>query len=222
MTPSDARSYPAAISRALLPLILVAALPRVAAAQGWDPEIEGGEVVVIQDRPAELRHEFSFGAAALPLDAWYTGYALQGSYTYHPSRVVAWEVASGFLADDYDTGLRADMLKRFEVQPARFEKVRAGLFSHLIVKPLYGKRAFMNQAMATAETQVLIGAGVVRYSQSVRAAADIGVGFRLHLTDWFSTRLTVRNLMPVDVTGGLDNVLIIDLSGAFNFAGSPS
>ena len=218
MTLRNTRSYPAGALRipSLLALTALLSVPAVAQAQGWDPEIEGGEVVVIQDRPVELRHEFSVGAAVLPLDA------LQGSYTYHPSRLVAWEVASGFLADDYDTGLRDEMLERFEVQPARFEKVRAGLFSHLVLKPLYGKRAFMNSAVATAETQFMVGAGVVEYSQSTRAAADFGISFRLHLLDWFSTRLTARNMMPVDVSGGVDNVLIIDLSGAFNFSGSTS
>lgn len=215
------RSTSSALSWAILTVVLLTG-PSAALAQGWDPEMEGGEVVVIQDRPVELRHEFAVGAAVLPLDAWYTGYALQGSYTYHPSRLVAWEVASGFLADDFDSGLQDELLDDFRLRPARFEKVRAGLFSHLVLKPLYGKRAFMNEGSVTAETQLLLGAGIVEYSQSTRAAGDIGLSFRLHLLDWFSTRLTVRNMMPVDITGGVDNVLIIDLSGAFNFSGTSS
>lgn len=190
-----------------------------ASAQGWDPEVEGGEVVVVEPRPVELRHEIAFGAALLPLDAWYTAYGVTGGYTYHSSRLLAWDVVSAFLADRADTGLRAELLDRFQVQPVRFEEIRAGLFSHLVFKPLYGKRTLLNGPVATTETQVVAGAGVVKYSQSVRAAVDAGVGFRIHLSDWFSTRLSLRWLAPVRVTGGLDNVLLIDLAGALNFAG---
>ena len=190
---------------------------RPAAAQGWDPEIDGGEVFVIQERPVSLEHEFSFGLGVLPLDAFYTGYTLSASYTYHPSEVVAWEVASAFLSEDVDSGLQDELLERYEVQPTRFEKVQAGAFTHLVFKPLYGKRSLLDGPIWPAETSFLLGVGAVRYSQSVRAALDVGVVFRLHLDDWFSVRLEIRDLLPVDVGGGVDNVIHVDLAAAFNF-----
>ena len=204
----------------LLPtLAVLLATSPAAGASGWDPEVEGGEVVVVQERPVELRHEFTFGAGLLPLDAFYSAWAVSGSYTYHPSETFAWEVASAFLATEIDAGLQDDLLERFEVQPTRFEKVSAGVFTHLVFKPFYGKRTFFNGPVWPAETSFVIGAGAVKYTPSLRAAADIGIVFRLHLADWFSLRFSIRDLVPVDVRGGVDNVLLLDLGAAFNFGG---
>jgi len=209
---------PVPIVRFLLSLaVLLAASP--AAARGWDPEVEGGEVVVVQDRPVELRHEFTFGAGILPLDAFYSAWAVTGSYTYHPSETLAWEVASAFLATEIDSGLQDELLERFTVQPTRFEKISSGVFTHLVIKPFYGKRTLFNGPVWPAETSFVIGAGAVKYTPSLRAAADIGIVFRIHLAEWFSVRFSVRDLVPVDVRGGVDNVLLLDLGAAFNFGG---
>ena len=204
------------------PALLVALLlpAGLAHAQGWDPGAEGGEVFVVQERPVRLHHEFSFGAGMLPLDAFYTGYSIGASYTYHPSDVIAWEVARAFLVNDIESGLQEELLERFEVQPTRFEKVVAGVFSNLVLKPFYGKRAFSNTSVWPAETSFLLGAGAVRYSQSLRAALDFGVTFRLHLADRFSVRFTVLDMLPVDINGELDNVLLLSVAGAFNFGGN--
>jgi len=191
-----------------------------AAAQGWDPELEGGEVVVVQPRPVELRHEFTFGVGSLPLDAFYSAWTVNGSYTYHPSETVAWEVASAFLADDSDTGLQDELLDRFEVQPTHFEKVTAGVFSHLVLKPFYGKRALLNGPVLPAETSFLLGAGALKYTLSLRAAADVGILFRLHLADWFSLRFSIRDVVAVDQLHGAENVLLLDLGASFNFGSS--
>lgn len=201
-----------------LPLLLalLAAAP-AARAQGWDPEVEGGEVVAVGVRPIELRHEFTFGVGSLPLDAFYSAWALTGSYTYHPSETLGWEVASGFLADDSDTGLANELLDRFEVQPVHFERITAGLFSHLVFKPLYGKRTLLGGPVLPAETSFFVGAGALKYTLSLRAAADIGILLRLHLADWFSVRFSVRDLIAADALHGVENVLLLDVGAAFNF-----
>ena len=148
----------------------------------------------------------------------------------HPQSAAAWQylsapdrrcrrqqfIADAFLATDVDSGLRDELLDRFGVQPTRFEKVRGGLFSHLVAKPLYGKRTLMNRSVFPSETGFFLGGGAVRYSQSLRGAADAGIILRWHLEDWLSLRLTIRDVVTVGVGGGVDNVLHIDGGVAFN------
>jgi outer membrane beta-barrel protein len=193
----------------------------VASGQGWDPEIEGGEVMVVQQKPVRLRHEFAFGGGVLPKDAFYTGYTVNAAYTFHLTDLLGWQVASGFLSETVDSGLDDELLEDYQVQPTRFETVDAGLLTHLVVKPFYGKRSFLNGPVLPSETSFLLGVGTVRYSQSLRAAAEIGVVLRIHISSWFSVRLDVRDLLPVDPAGGLENIIHVTLAGAFNVGEQP-
>lgn len=201
--------------------LVVVLLPLPAAAQGWDPLREGGELRVIEQRPAELRHEFSFGGGVIPLDAFYTGWCGTASYTFHPSRLLAWEAISGFLAHDVDSGLEEELLERYDAVPTRYERIRWSVLSQLVVKPLYGKWAWFNGPLFPVETFLSLGGGLTRYSLSYRTTVSAGIGLRLHFSQGFSVRLDVKDLLVADPGQGLDQVLLIGLAGSFNFGRPP-
>lgn len=185
-------------------------------------DIEQPRVFSVQDRPYRLGHEFSLGLSVLPTDAFYIGSVISGSYTYHFSDFWAWEMISGNFSLNSDTGLEAELLEEFGVEPVRGGGDRIQLYatSGLVVKPLFGKIALFNSTTLYAESSFVVGGGPIRLTLNDEGtfyfAGLIGGSIRFWTSDAFSIRLDVRDylifaeLLP-------RHALSLGVAASFNF-----
>ncbi len=202
--------------------------------------IERPRIFSIQERPYRLDHEFELGVDILPLDAFYIGAAIGGSYTYHFSDFWAWEIASLNYSFNFDTPLEAELDERFGVKPVRGggERIRIYGTTSLVVKPLFGKLSLFNSSIIYSETFFTFGVGPFVHASNngentfVDPTLSAGVGIRLWTSDAFSMRLEVRDyIIFKNVFGGNDlirqekgvvNTLVFNLSVALTTGGSAS
>ena len=64
--------------------------------------------------------ELNAGLGFLPLNAFYKGFAVEGSVTYHFSTTWGWEIAEGgYVFAKTSTGLQQQLLNNFGVQPTQ-------------------------------------------------------------------------------------------------------
>ncbi|MEZ4273261.1 MAG: hypothetical protein R3C68_18035 [Myxococcota bacterium] len=119
-------------------------------------------VFSIQERPYHLGHEFSLGLGVLPLDAFYVGAVLGGSYTYHFTDFWAWELINLNFSKNFDTALEGELLNDFNALPVQGGGDRITVFgtSNLIIKPLFGKLAIFNSDVVYSETFFALGGGL--------------------------------------------------------------
>ncbi len=188
--------------RRLLLVLSVLALPVMAHAEAQpDIESDAPRVFSIQPRPYRLGHEFSLGVGVLPLDAFYKGAVIGGSYTYHFSDFWAWEMANIGYSLNVNTGLEAELLKKYNVRPVDSSGGKITLLgtTNLIVKPLFGKLSLFNLSMVYAETYFIGGMGPVRLDREGRGtfyyAADLGAGIRFWMGRAFSLKFEVRDYL---------------------------
>lgn len=203
--------------RRLVGLASVAALLCASTARAEDDELAKGRVIAVQQRAYRMVHEFTLSGGVLPMDAFYTGYSLGGSYTLHLSDLFAWEAVSFHYSANVGSGLESTLQQRWDVAPTNDPELQYLLSSNLVVTPLFGKFTFFNQAILFASTFVTVGGGVVRYTDGFRPQVSIGPGVRLFWGESVSTRLDLRNIVAPDLPNGFEYILHVTLSVSFNF-----
>ena len=206
----------------LLCLVLLAAAlaPQAASSQ------EAGRLVAIQQRKYRLAHELTISGMFEPLDAFSKGVAAEGAYTLHLSDDWSWEVLrSGYLAR-IDTGLRAQLLRDFGVEPTAIESLQYYASSAATWAPLYGKFALRNASLVHAEAFLVFGGAFGHFTSHSGAGPELGVGFRVFMSQTVSVRFDARDAYffgkkkrANQIVGG-DNVLFFSLGLSINLGGN--
>lgn len=219
-------------------LALSLLLPNAARAADLEFGIEEPRVFSIQPRPYRLGHEFNLGVGVMPLDAFYVGLVLGGSYTYHFTDFWAWEIASIHYSINFDTALEGNLNRQFGVVPVRGGGERTQLFAttNVVMKPFFGKLVLTNRTVVYAETFFLLGLGPF---QSVSGtgehsyfdpAFDVGLGLRFWVNEVLSVRFEIRDYIVLKnmlvkqdnlsrQESGVENTLLFQLSASLNFTG---
>jgi outer membrane beta-barrel protein len=211
------------MTRGLSCWLLAGALAIAAPAAADEPE-EGGRPNAIQNRKHTMGHEFTLGVGTIPVDAYYKGLTGTFQYTLHLSDSWAWEVVSFSYCKDFWTSLREDLENNWK-QPGSPKIPEMAYFgdTNLVWKPFYGKLAYLNRSLVYGELFWVIGAAGAKYStpgtSGVYVGGDTGFGFRVHLSEHFSTRFDFRyyRFQRLNKAADNDNVLFVQLGLSLNF-----
>lgn len=206
------------MKRASLGFAALATLLAPALGFAQDEDLQSGKVIAVQDRPFRLAHEFTVSAGALPMDAFYTGLSLGGSYTLHLSELVSWEAISLHYSSNLDKGLDNELLERWSVEDTDEAEIQYVASSHVLFTPLYGKLTMMNQSIVSVSTYLSVGGGAMHYQgEGFRPHFSIGPGLRFLFGQVVSARLDARSMIAPDFLGGADYILHVTGSLSFNF-----
>lgn len=200
-------------------LVLSLLIPAAAAAQLQELE-NPGEVSAIQERAYRMQHELGLSLGVLPLDAFYKGLTVRGSYGFHFSDSVA---AQGYFSYSYNigTGLREQLERDFGVLPTAFDEVQFHFGGDILWKPLYGKLSVLNRTVIHGEVFLLLGAAGFKFTNTMRPGVNVGAGARWFVSRYVSLRFDLTNAVVVPVGGGstkFTNVMALNLTLALNFA----
>ncbi len=175
----------------LTALLLCAIAPARAAADELD---EGGALYAVQNRKHVVSHEFTLGVGTVPLDAYYKSLTGTFAYTFHFTDLIAWEIVQATYALNLDTDLREELETNWGVQPTEFPELAYFFDSNFVIKPLYGKFAFLNDGLVYGETFFVIGPAFANYENAGwYVGPNAGMGFRFYLGDSFAVRLDIRD-----------------------------
>jgi outer membrane beta-barrel protein len=204
-----------------LTTLLVLGLCVLAAPAAADEFDEGGTLYAIQNRKHVLNHEFTLAVGTVPMDAFYKGLTGTFQYTYHFDDSWAWEIVSFTYSDNIWTSLRTELETNWKTKAAEGTIKQLNYFgdSNLVWKPLYGKLAYLNRSLVYGEFFVTGGPAVAKYDlPGAYLGGNAGIGFRVHLSQHFSTRLDLRyyRFQRLDKLKDNDNVLFINLGLSLN------
>ncbi len=135
---------------------------------------QGGELYSIEKRDLMGSHELTASLGVLPMDAFARGMTLHGSYTYHFSHLIAWEIVGGMWSFNFGTGLDQELKDNFLVQATEVPELRWVVNSNFVLKPLYGKFALTNDKLFSAEMFFVLGYAMGGYTASYPSGLDIG------------------------------------------------
>jgi outer membrane beta-barrel protein len=193
-------------------LLLLAAPPARA-----EVSEQGGELYSIEKRNLMGSHEIVASLGTLPMDAFGKGLTLHGSYTYHFSQLLAWEILGGMWSFNFGTGLREDLKNRFDVQPTEVGELKWVLNSNFIFKPMYGKFVLTNDRLFSGEIFFVLGYALGGFTAAIPSGVDVGVAVRMFLGRYFSVRLDIRDYLFLPDFKDVDNNLYISLGLSLTF-----
>lgn len=203
--------------RALVLLSILSYFTTIAPAIAEDQE-NGGKIVAVQSRKYVLKHEFTGSGGILPLDAFAKGFTLGGSYTYHFDNFYGFELFDIHVAENVDTGLKEDLQNNFGVSTTAFNLANYLLVSNIVIKPVYGKLIFFNRKLLPGELSLVFGGGVVGFDDGILPAVDLGLIFRVWLSQAWSIRADFRDYVASDGET-TENLLRIGLGFSWNVGG---
>jgi len=205
--------------------MLAVAAPAAAAPKTADEEEDDWMArQAIQNRKHVLKHEFGIAIGTVPIDAYYKGLTGTAQYTFHFSNSWAWEIFNFGYSQNFWTSLRKDLEANWRnpASPQVIPELQYFVDSNLVFKPLYGKLAYLNRSLVYGEFYLTAGPAGARYNTGkYYVGADVGFGFRVHLSRYWSTRLDVRyyRFQQLDKFSKGEDVLFLQLGIALSLGG---
>jgi outer membrane beta-barrel protein len=203
----------------LLTLTLAGASPAFA-----DDELDEEQVATyaVQSRLFRLGGELNFAGGILPINAFNKGLTVGGSFTYHFSNAVAWEIINAsYVYKQLDTGLKTELLENFDVQPTEIAAIDLLMSSSLVLKPFYGKLAVFNRRVIHMELSVPFGITMGRYMnpQKYLPGPNVGLIARVFLSTHTALRIDVRENVLINSNWNTRNELHVSLGLSFAWGG---
>ncbi len=162
---------------------------------------EGGlQYLAVQKRLRTPTHEFTGWIGSLPLDAFIKGLTGSAAYTLHFDDLWAWEIANVTYSYGLETDLKAELESLpLPLGPTPFETVDYFVTSNLVVKPVYGKFAILNDSILHGELLLIAGGGYGWMTVTSRPVVDVGFALRVYAGEMLSLRLDVRDYAFVNI-----------------------
>jgi outer membrane beta-barrel protein len=170
------------------------------------PYEESDKLPAVQNRLYRVQHEFDVGLGVLPVDAFYKGVSLTGSYTYHLNDIWGIEARGSYLKPMLiKTSLRDKLEKGFGEPPTKFAEIPYYFELGALFKPIYGKLSFLNRTLAYGELYLSLQAVMARFEGGTATDEEPqgkaprwgfggapGFGIRGFLTPYLSLRFDFR------------------------------
>ena len=217
------------MSRAALMIITLALTTTVALPALASDDADDVSTYAVQRRLFREGLELSGGVGFLPLNAFYKGFAAEGTVTYHFSTTWAWEIAQGsYVFANSDTGLQQQLLNNFNVQPTQLTRAEFLGSTNIVFTPFYGKLAVLNHSVSHIEIFFPVGLALGLYEdpQGFREGLDIGAGIRWFLSPHTALRVDARDFILTPGFAGsgasqfaLDQELFVTIGLSVAFGG---
>ncbi|MBA2665275.1 MAG: hypothetical protein H0U74_23505 [Bradymonadaceae bacterium] len=190
--------WPKAVRRLLWTLALILfAMPALAQASDGGDDLRPYSSLVVQNRKHTPTHELNLKLGVLPLDAFTKGVTLGGSYTFHFTDLIAWELIGFHYSFHVDTNLK-DELEVYILRPTPFEVLDYYVTSNVVFKPLYWKGSWLNSSLTYGELFFSLGGAYAWFTRSARPGVSAGGGARLYVSRLFSFQVDLRYLAFFD------------------------
>lgn len=178
---------------------------------------QAGELYSIEKRDLMGTHEIAAAIGTLPLDAFDKGLTIYGSYTYHFTHLIGWELIGGVYSINFETGLEKELNDRFNVQPEKEGTLDAIIQSNFVLKPFYGKISLFNHYTLTSELFFTVGPALGFFTAASPFGANVGGGIRFFLGKYFSVRFDIRDYLFFPEFKEVDNNLFLSLGLSLTF-----
>lgn len=186
------------------------------------------KVSAVQNRIFHKTNEIDLSAGYIADDDFYNVFPISVGYTWHMNEHWSWEVARLGYMFNQDKDLKSTLEDEFDATPERFPEQKYMWHTHLVVKPLYGKSAFLNRWLVNNEIYFFAGPGQVNYEwkystdetkEETVLSVSLGAGIRFFLSKSYCFNLEVRDLVNYREDETLNNLYFgLTLGYRFNLA----
>jgi hypothetical protein len=176
--------------------------------------LDGVFIEAVENYPNPHTQEVGLGLGMYPFKPYYYGFSLTGDYVKYFSSSLAWEIVNASIAFTVDTNLSSQLAQNYGVNPQSIERLKALFSSNAMYIFSHGKLLFLNSYIRYFRSVAIGGLGLVTTSASSQMAANVGIRFDAFVTDSFSWKLEIRDMMTFS---GFENFAVVMLGTGFSF-----
>jgi len=181
----------------------------------FNPKVLDGVVIeAVENYPNPKNHEIGFGLGLYPLKPYYNGFSLNADYVHYFNRTFAWEIANAAVAFTVQTGLSSQLAEDYGVNPESIERLRAVFSTNAMYVHSHGKLLFLNRFIRYFRSHAIGGLGLVTTSNRSRVALSLGVRLDAYVTDSFSWKLEIRDMITFS---GFEHFAVVSIGTGINF-----
>lgn len=159
--------------------------------------MDGVPVEAIETYVNPKSHNLTLGLSLYPFNAYYNAFGINPSYTYQLSDTWSWEVLNLGYYFTVDKGLTLELADRFGVNPDAIDRLKYTFTSHILYNLAYGKVVLFKKNIRYFRTSFLAGGGSATTQSATSIGPSIGARLDFYLSDSFSWRFEVRDLITV-------------------------
>jgi outer membrane beta-barrel protein len=192
--------------KVFLPLVFLLALtalldvqPTLAAAPSdleakYGPRpVDGIYVEAVQNYIAPKRNEIGLDFGVWPLQPYYNGFSIAGSYIYHFNKDSAWEVANVSYLYTVDTDLTRELAADNQRTPQVIERVNYIASSNYVWNIAYGKFAFFENNIRYFRSGLLLGPALIVTNQKSYVGPCFGWTIESFVSEKTSWKFQIRD-----------------------------
>lgn len=164
---------------------------------GESEVMDGVPVDAIETYVNPKSHNLTLGLSLYPFNAYYNAFGINPSYTYQLSDTWSWEVLNLGYYFTVDKGLTLELADRFGVNPDAIDRLKYTFTTHILYNLAYGKVVLFKKNIRYFRTSFLAGGGSATTTSATSIGPSIGARLDFYLSDSFSWRFEVRDLITV-------------------------
>lgn len=184
-------------------------------------EGQGGELYSVEDRDLLGSHEIASSIGVLPMDSFFKGLTLRGSYTYYFSHFLGWELFGGLWSFNIHNDLKQKLNEDFKLEPIPLGELNWILDSSAVLRPFYGKMVTLNRYTLTGEMYFIGGYALGGYSAALPSGINAGMGLRAFMSQYFSAKFEIRDYLFFPGGFTVENNLYISFGIGLTFGFDP-
>jgi len=212
----------------IIALLIYVTIPQLIFASDFDNNTED-RVYVVQEKIFHRYHELGVFIPYIPDDDFFDSFGIGVNYIYHYSDIFSWEVFRGAWMINQDKPIRDDINRSLNISPEFYDEPAYMVYSHLWLRPLYGKSAINNKKIVFHETGIFAGAGLLGFDRIKSFASDandtaLSISFGLcttvFLNNFSNLSLHIRDLIHLK-DNQTENRISMEMGLSFRFNMSP-
>jgi outer membrane beta-barrel protein len=177
--------------------------------------LDGVTVFSVENHLNRGKNQVNLGYSIFPLDPYYTGFDINGAYSYFFTDNLGWEVLRYHYIFTAEKDLRRQLADESALNPKAIDRLKNVISSSLLYTIAYGKQIFLDEYYFYHRIIAILGAGRMDTIDHSNYTIVTGLRADFAIDERFSW--TFEGRYHVSFGDEQDNQLAFMMGGAYNF-----
>jgi hypothetical protein len=176
--------------------------------------LDGVLMNAIETYPNARNSSLGIGVGVYPFNPYYTGFMINGNFSYRLSRTVNWEIFNVSYALSYHTALTTELAQNYNVNPKSINYLTFIVNTDIVFDIATGKFVALKEYLRYFTFSALLGGGFADSDFQKDFGPVFGFRTEVYASANFSWRLDVRDTMTIN---NYANLVVFSLNMGLNF-----
>lgn len=166
-------------------------------------DLDGVFINALDQYPSLKKNEFSIGVDFLPVDPYWYGLGISGSYTRYLDKKWGWEVLNVNAIFQIEKSLLNGIAERLKLEPQEIVETTSYIISSNLKYVLsYGKNIFLDKYIRRNRTELIAGLGTIGTNQKNYLSVNLGFQIDFAINEKYSWKVEFIDYIAIGRSRG--------------------